>query len=228
MRRFGVCLVKSIGPPGGAILTGYIYEGVPVDRSSSTGRDADGTRVSKGTITAWSCDPAASNFQPTTDYVLGPGGEQLTEMGMDENGQMAWKHTNIWAAGKLLATYDPVGLHYHLSDWLGTRRMQLDTAGAVEAACTSLPYGDALYCNNSTYTTKHHFTGKERDIESGNDYFGARYYASPMGRWLSPDWGGASPVPYASFSNPQSLNLYSYMGNDPLGGPTRMGIVEFA
>jgi RHS repeat-associated protein len=32
------------------------------------------------------------------------------------------------------------------------------------------------------------FTGKERDTESGLDYFGARYYASTMGRWLSPDW----------------------------------------
>ena len=32
------------------------------------------------------------------------------------------------------------------------------------------------------------FTGKERDTESGNDYFGARYYASTMGRFLSAGW----------------------------------------
>ena len=32
------------------------------------------------------------------------------------------------------------------------------------------------------------FTGKERDTESGNDYFGARYYSSSMGRFMSPDW----------------------------------------
>ena len=32
------------------------------------------------------------------------------------------------------------------------------------------------------------FTGKERDTKSGNDYFGARYYASSMGRFMSPDW----------------------------------------
>jgi RHS repeat-associated protein len=57
------------------------------------------------------------------------------------------------------------------------------------------------------------FTGKERDSESGNDYFGARYYASSMGRWLSPDWSGpGDPVPYANFEDPQSLNLYSYVG----------------
>ena len=60
-------------------------------------------------------------------------------------------------------------------------------------------------------------TGKERDAESGNDYFGARYYASNMGRFLSPDWGGAEdPVPYATLGNPQTLNLYSYVRNNPL------------
>lgn len=57
------------------------------------------------------------------------------------------------------------------------------------------------------------FTGKERDSESGNDYFGARYYASSMGRFLSPDPAG---VGYADPTNPQSLNLYSYVYNNPL------------
>jgi RHS repeat-associated protein len=61
------------------------------------------------------------------------------------------------------------------------------------------------------------YTGKERDSESGNDYFGARYYASSMGRFLSPDWSAkAEPVPYAKLDNPQSLNLYTYALNNPL------------
>jgi RHS repeat-associated protein len=63
-----------------------------------------------------------------------------------------------------------------------------------------------------------HLSGKERDTESGNDYFGARYYASSMGRFMSPDWSAkATPVPYAKLSNPQSLNLYAYVFNNPLG-----------
>jgi RHS repeat-associated protein len=67
-------------------------------------------------------------------------------------------------------------------------------------------------------------TGKERDAESGNDYFGARYYESSMGRFMSPDWS-ASPtgVPYASLSDPQTLNLYGYMRNNPLGGTDPTG-----
>jgi RHS repeat-associated protein len=63
------------------------------------------------------------------------------------------------------------------------------------------------------------FTGKEHDQESGNDYFGARYYASAVGRWLSPDWSAkVEPVPYAKMDDPQTLNLYAYMRNSPLGG----------
>ena len=61
------------------------------------------------------------------------------------------------------------------------------------------------------------YTGKERDTESGLDYFGARYYASSAGRWMSPDWSAKEePVPYAKLDNPQSLNLYAYVGNNPL------------
>ena len=56
-------------------------------------------------------------------------------------------------------------------------------------------------------------TGKERDQESGNDYFGARYYASSVGRWMSPDPTGLA---LATAENPQSLNLYAYVNNNPL------------
>ncbi len=46
--------------------------------------------------------------------------------------------------------------------------------------------------------------------------FGARYYGSSLGRFMTPDWA-AKPVtvPYAHFGNPQSLNLYSYVREQP-------------
>src|SRR5437660_3767255 len=46
--------------------------------------------------------------------------------------------------------------------------------------------------------------------------FGARYYASTMRRFMTPDWVSMpTAVPYADLSNPQSLNLYSYTKNNP-------------
>jgi len=56
-------------------------------------------------------------------------------------------------------------------------------------------------------------TGKERDTESGNDYFGARYYASSMGRWLSPD---PKIISKQRMFDPQQWNMYSYVRNNPL------------
>ena len=62
-----------------------------------------------------------------------------------------------------------------------------------------------------------HFTGKQRDTESGLDYFGARYYSSTSGRFISPDWSTKEEaVPYAKLGDPQTLNLYAYVGNNPL------------
>jgi RHS repeat-associated protein len=60
------------------------------------------------------------------------------------------------------------------------------------------------------------FTGKERHAESCMDYVGARYYESSLGRFVNPDWSAkAEPVQYAKLADPQSLNLYNCVQNDP-------------
>ena len=60
-------------------------------------------------------------------------------------------------------------------------------------------------------------TGKERDTESGNDDLLARYYANTYGRFITPDWSAkVMPVPYVVLGDPQSLDLYSYVRNNPL------------
>ena len=72
--------------------------------------------------------------------------------------------------------------------------------------------------------TSNNSTGKERDSESGLDYFGARYYGSALGRFTSADWSEKpEPVPYADFSNPQTLNQYAYVLNNPLAHPDKDG-----
>jgi RHS repeat-associated protein len=102
--------------------------------------------------------------------------------------------------------------------------VQTNYLGHVEENCQSLPFGDDLGCtppagapNTADDATEHHFTGKERDTESGNDYFGARYYSSAAGRFMTPDWSAkVEPVPYSKLDNPQTLNLYSYVMNNPV------------
>ena len=72
-------------------------------------------------------------------------------------------------------------------------------------------------CAITVYLSQSRYTGKERDTESGNDYFGARYYSSAMGRFMSPDWSAKEdPIPYAKLDDPQSLNLYRYVLDNPM------------
>jgi RHS repeat-associated protein len=79
----------------------------------------------------------------------------------------------------------------------------------------NLPFGDDLTCTGTAVgeVSPLHFTGQERDSESGLDFFGARYLSSSMGRMMSPD-----PV-FISIDrirDPQGLNLYAYARNNPL------------
>jgi RHS repeat-associated protein len=218
-------------------VNGYVYDGegricAMYDRTfggmTQYIYDAEGTRVAKGTISAWTCDTTQNGFALTNTYVIGPSGEQITET----DGQGNWVHTNVFAAGQLIATYGytdnshaATDTYFALSDWLGTKRAVV-SAGGCGTGYIGLPYGEGLTATNlpgftqCPDATEHHFTGKERDTESGNDYFGARYYASSMGRFMSPDWSAKEePVPYAKLDDPQSLNLYAYVRNNPLAKP---------
>ncbi len=172
--------------------------------------NASGQRVAKGTLTSMSCDPTINGFQATNVYIIGPDGTEMTEV----DGAGNWVHTNVAAAGEMIATYknDGQSLHFQLADWLGSRRVQTDYLGQTESTCQSQPFGDGMTCTGTT-ASEHKYTGKERDAESGLDNFGARYYGSNMGRFMSPDPSG---LMYADPTNPQSLNLYSYVLNNPL------------
>ncbi len=161
-----VCAVLNKAMPSMPLMTGYLY-------------DAEGNRVAKGTITTMSCDPTTNGFQFTENYVLGPSGEELTML----DGTNTWLRTNVYVGGRLMATYDQAGLHFHLTGPLGTRRVQLSgnltssdqtlPLGQAELDCQSLPFGDQQSCTpapnappSSDDATPLHFTGKERDAES--------------------------------------------------------------
>jgi RHS repeat-associated protein len=202
-----VCAVQDTDPYNPS-LTGYLY-------------NASGQRVAKGKINSLSCDPSSNGFgtmtNPYTQYILGPNGEQMTEIAYS-GGTSTPVHTNV-VAGGVIATYvpnDTASPHFRLTDWLGTTRAQTDNSGTLELTCQSLPFGDdpsMTQCTPTAPVTEQFFTGKERDAESGNDYFGARYYGSSMGRFMSPDPGWYLQ---ADVQNPQSWNQYSYVLNNPL------------
>jgi RHS repeat-associated protein len=171
--------------------------------------DGDGQRVKKSSGTL---------------YWDGGQGGVLAES--DLSGNLTSEY--IFFNGKRLARRDLSGgsLYYYFSDHLGSSNVVTNASGAVPPLNESdfYPFGGERQITNSLSNQHYKFTGKERDSESGNDYFGARYYASSMGRFMSPDWStNPQAVPYADFTHPQTLNRYQYMQNNPLSGADKDG-----
>jgi RHS repeat-associated protein len=208
-----LCAVKQLSS-GDSI--GYVYA-------------ANGPRLGRGNLTTFSCDVTknglltANGLALTNAYMVGPQGERLEET----DGNFNMLHYNVFWEGKLLGTftgttYVQSNWHFALNDWLGTKREITTSAGAPWTSLSSGPFGDYVSQTGSgSNPSEEFFTGKVRDTESGLDDFLARHYSSNWGRFMSPDFNGAddyvlSPVPYADLSNPQTLNLYGYAGNNPL------------
>jgi len=107
--------------------------------------------------------------------------------------------------------------YYYYADYLGTSRASADENGNKCYDADYFPWGGEQYVFTNTCSQNYKFTGKERDPDMGIDDFGARFYKNTMARFYSPDWSATvEPVPYARLNNPQSLNLYTYVLDNPL------------
>jgi RHS repeat-associated protein len=170
----------------------------------------------------------------------------------DGNGQRVKKidstGTTVFAynaSGQLIAEYhsEPVppgagggGTSYLTSDHLGSTRVVTDASGNVRARHDYLPFGEELPSNvgsrgavsgyGGADNVRQKFTQKERDSESGLDYFLARYYSSGQGRFTGVDPGNGG----SNADDPQSWNGYAYARSNPLlyGDPDGREYVIFA
>jgi RHS repeat-associated protein len=182
--------------------------------------DGKGERVEKCAVASATTACPTSGTTGTL-YWRGTGSDTLAETdlgGNDEEEYLFFNGQRI-ARRDVSSTGATIAVHYYFSDHLGTHGVVESATGTTcEQDIDYYPYGGVEndYCSGSGVTQNYKFTGKERDSESGLDNFGARYSTSSLGRFMTPDWA-AKPVnvPYAHFGNPQSLNLYSYVQNNP-------------
>ncbi len=98
------------------------------------------------------------------------------------------------------------GITYLHGDHLGSTSV---TSGATSSTQVYYPFG-AVRASSGTLPTDFTFTGQKFDASDGLMYYGARYYDAALGRFISAD----TIVPGAS--NPQNLNRYAYVRNNPL------------
>ncbi|MGB6961185.1 MAG: RHS repeat-associated core domain-containing protein [Candidatus Acidiferrum sp.] len=146
-------------------------------------------------------------------YWYGATGDILAES--DASGNISAEY--VFFGGKRIARRDSSGnVFYYLSDHLDTSRVIAQSNGTVCYDADFDPFGTEDVFTN-TCPQGYKFNGKERDAETGNDDFGARSYTPGFGRFLSPDWSAIpAPVPYADLTNPQSLNQYAFVKDNPV------------
>ncbi len=170
--------------------------------------DAQGQRVEK---------VGGSNYS----YVYGPNGEVLAEYikGSGGNGSVSLVNEYVYFGGQRIARRDSFNnVTYTYADGLGSSRIITNPSGTVCYDSDFQSFGAEVNFAN-TCGLNYKFTGQERDSESGNDHYWARYFGVTtyqnggqqyaMGRWMSPDPLGGD------ITNPQSLNRYAYALNNP-------------
>jgi RHS repeat-associated protein len=205
----------------------FIHEYTTANRLSGYSYDAAGNLLEDGlgNTYTWDANEMISSSNGTS-YYYDAEGDRVGKSGSTPTDTIyfggrpvarlaggAWTDL-IYGAGSLLAevpgtqTGAPV---YRMTDPLGSSVGTLSSTGALTGGIQDYaPFGELF--NGSSTTDPYKFTGKERDTESGNDYFEARYFGSSMGRFMSPDPLLNSGHP----DNPQTWNRYAYAGNNPL------------
>lgn len=218
--------LKSITDPAGATINyGFDAENKikTVDGVSDVYRyDGDGNRVRKNFTSGEKVRMIYSGGQLIAEYDLSNG---------------ALKKEYVYGAKGLIATIEPTnGTRYTTADHLGTPRVITNSSAGVISRHDYMPFGIEIGVTvggrtsgmgyGATDNVRQKFTLKERDIETGLDFFEARYYASMQGRFTSTD-----PVALTveRLVDPQRINLYAYCRNNPLAFIDPTGeIVTFA
>jgi RHS repeat-associated protein len=118
----------------------------------------------------------------------------------------------LLASSGVASAQDTV-IYYH-TDAIGSVRAITDATGQVIARYDYQPFGEACgsTCGSDVPDTRQ-FAGKERDADTGLDYFGARYYEAVSGRFTTVD-----PILDIdqALLDPQQWNRYAYVRNNPL------------
>ena len=118
--------------------------------------------------------------------------------------------THILSENSKDNTQSPNQTRYQLASHLQSSTLECNDKAQTLSYEHYYPYGSTAIIAGKDKTQvqqkRYRYTGKERDDSSGLCYYGARYLAPWLTRWISPDSAGAV----------DGLNLYVYVGNNPL------------
>jgi RHS repeat-associated protein len=120
---------------------------------------------------------------------------------------------------QVLAQDSPGGMVWALADRLGNIDTLTDAQGVVVDKRTFDSFGRVLSETNPSMSFRYGYTGRERDLESGLDYYRARYYDPNVGRFISVD-----PMGFGA----GDTNLYRYVGNSSTNATDPSGEISWS
>ncbi|MFA5060642.1 MAG: LamG-like jellyroll fold domain-containing protein [Candidatus Omnitrophota bacterium] len=131
----------------------------------------------------------------------------------EKRGNQATRH--IFLGDMRVASITGGNIYYYHGDHLGSTNVVTDSAGVLKELIEYEPYGQfsrhERLGTSDEEQAQFYFTGKQLDDETGLYYYGARYYDPKLGRFITADTIVQDPV-----GNPQTLNRYSYVSNNPV------------
>jgi RHS repeat-associated protein len=132
------------------------------------------------------------------------------------DGQGTVTHQYLFGPGvdRVLADETQTSINWSLVDNLGTVRDVIDSNGIVLNHLTYDSFGQVISETNSNIDFRYGYTGRERDEETGLDYYRTRYYDSVVGRFISEDTIGFKGG---------DTNLYRYVSNSPISNTDPFG-----
>lgn len=207
-------------------------------RSLTYAYDANGrqTSASNGTWTETQVyDCAGQRVQTTVNSVTRTMVYDIFGQDVADYSGSSLERENIYRGGALLATYEAgtSAIKYVLTDSQGSTRAVMNNSGGSSSVISRhdyLPFGEEIasgiglrtggqgYASTDTNRQKYGMT--ERDDTTGLDHTWWRKYENLSGRWTSPDPSNGS----MRTVNPQSLNRYSYVNDDPVNATDPSGL----
>jgi RHS repeat-associated protein len=229
------------GPPANQVSSGI----TPLPTYDANGNQLKSTGLSSiswnaagqpASVTALSGGPIAGTYDALgrlvetaqgstyTQFVFSPAGGKLAVVQGPVNAGVLIKAT-IPLPGGETAVYNASGLNFiRHTDWLGSSRLATTWAHAVYSKESYAPFGETY---SEAGTPDRSFTGQDQDTVTGSGATGIydflfRKYDPAAGRWLSPDPYGWNAV---SLNDPQSLNRYAYVENQPMSATDPNGLI---
>ncbi len=170
-----------------------------------------------GNVTEYLYDAGESRVQKSdgksTIRYFGPRVELETQSQDEDMGALRQFY---YAGPMLVARKDASGTVWHHADHLDSIRLTTDAGGQVVTRYDYDAFGQII-SQTGPSGDAHGFNGHEHDPESGLVYMQARYYDPVLCRFLSPDIIAPDPA------NPQSLNRYSFVFNNPISNKDPTG-----